>query len=211
VFFKNYSFADLTRGLLSQLSTSSFDSEWIIQENELARLRAALDYGGEGHRSRILGGFYNMIGRKWDSCPVEVYTTVKNPLVEYFAHGWKNDMAASVATFLTRSSLEVKFLGQPQSLGQETWPPENSNLNKILSKHVLFSTFQGHFWRLGACFQAFSHAPTYSTCSVLMTCLISKRPLFAVGIIGSHDVNFHCDFLKLFLEVRKCTTSFLWI
>jgi hypothetical protein len=35
--------------------------------------------------------------------------------------------------------------GQPQSLGQETWPPENSNLNKILSKYVLFSTFQGYF------------------------------------------------------------------
>jgi hypothetical protein len=47
--------------------------------------------------------------------------------------------------FLKRSSPEVKFLGQPQSLGQETWLLENSNLNKILSKHVLFSTFQGHF------------------------------------------------------------------
>jgi hypothetical protein len=47
--------------------------------------------------------------------------------------------------FLKRTSPEVKFLGQPQSLKQETWPPENSNLNKILSKHVLFSTFQGHF------------------------------------------------------------------
>jgi len=34
-------------------------------------------------------------------------------------------------TFLKRSSLEVKFLGQPQTLGQENWPPENPNLNKI--------------------------------------------------------------------------------
>jgi hypothetical protein len=23
---------------------------------------------------------------------------------------------------------------------------------------------------------------------------------------GSYDVNFHCDFLKLFLEVRECTS-----
>jgi hypothetical protein len=27
-------------------------------------LRAASDYGGEGYRSRILGGFYNIIGPK---------------------------------------------------------------------------------------------------------------------------------------------------
>ena len=34
----------------------------------------------------------------------------------------------------------VKFLEQPQSLGQETRPPENSNLNKLcyLSFHLLF-------------------------------------------------------------------------
>jgi hypothetical protein len=24
--------------------------------------------------------------------------------------------------------------------------------------------------------------------------------------VGSHNVNFHCDFLKLFLEVRECTS-----
>ena len=33
-------------------------------------------------------------------------------------------------TFLIGSTLKVKFLGQPQSLGQETWPLEKSNLNK---------------------------------------------------------------------------------
>ena len=31
-------------------------------------------------------------------------------------------------TFLKGSSLEVKFLGQPQSLRQETWPPETLQL-----------------------------------------------------------------------------------
>ena len=35
-------------------------------------------------------------------------------------------------TFLKGSSLEVKFLEQPQSLGQETCRPENSNLNKLV-------------------------------------------------------------------------------
>jgi hypothetical protein len=59
--------------------------------------------------------------------------------------------------FLRRSSPEVKFLGQPQSLGQETWPLENSNFNKVISKHVLFSTFQGHF-----CMGLFSSILTYS-------------------------------------------------
>ena len=34
-------------------------------------------------------------------------------------------------TFFKGSSPEVKFLGQPHSLGQETWPLENSNSNKI--------------------------------------------------------------------------------
>ena len=34
-----------------------------------------------------------------------------------------NDMATNVETFsFEGGSLEVKFLGQPQSLGQETWP-----------------------------------------------------------------------------------------
>ena len=31
-------------------------------------------------------------------------------------------------TFCWGSSLKVKFLGQPQTLKQETWPLENSNL-----------------------------------------------------------------------------------
>ena len=34
-------------------------------------------------------------------------------------------------TFWKGSSLEVKFIGQPQSLEQETWPPEKSNFNKM--------------------------------------------------------------------------------
>ena len=50
-----------------------------------------------------------------------VYTTTKSPLVENIIHGLKNDLDANVAdTFQKGSSPEVKFLGQPQSLGQET-------------------------------------------------------------------------------------------
>ena len=42
-------------------------------------------------------------------------------LVESIGHGWKNDMGANVASpFLKGSSAEVKFLGQAQSLRQET-------------------------------------------------------------------------------------------
>ena len=41
----------------------------------------------------------------------------------------KNDMVGQHSnTFCKGSSPEVKFLGQPQTLGQETWPLENSNL-----------------------------------------------------------------------------------
>jgi hypothetical protein len=75
-------------------------------------LRATLYYSGEGHQSRILGKFWNMIGQKWDSCPVEVYTMVKNPPVENFAHGWRSDMAANVATLFWRGVLRrSSFLG----------------------------------------------------------------------------------------------------
>ena len=44
--------------------------------------------------------------------------------------------------FLKGSSPEVKFLGQPQSLEQETWPPENSNLNKTFF-WISFTTWIG--------------------------------------------------------------------
>ena len=41
-------------------------------------------------------------------------------------------------TFLKGISPEVKFFGQPESLGQETWPPENSNFNKEKTFYCLF-------------------------------------------------------------------------
>ena len=106
----------------------------------LGYLRAALHYSGEVHRSCILGEFQNLVGQEQHLCPVVVYTTTKSPLVEKIVHGWKNDMDANVATFFFEGdSPEVKFLGYPQSLGQETWPPENSNSNRISYRLFIFS------------------------------------------------------------------------
>ena len=45
-----------------------------------------------------------------------------------------------VDTFLKGSSPEVKFLGQLQNLGQETWPPKNFNMIKIVYCHFIFSS-----------------------------------------------------------------------
>ena len=96
-------------------------------------LRVVLHYGGEVHRSWILREFWNFIGWKWHSCLVVVCTMAKSPLVESFVHGWKKWHGCQRGDIFLKGggSSEVKFLGQPQSLKQETWTPENSNLNKI--------------------------------------------------------------------------------
>ena len=53
---------------------------------------------------------------------------------------WMNDMVANMAAlFWKESSPEVKFLGQPQSLGQETWHPGNFNFNKIFLLREIFA------------------------------------------------------------------------
>jgi hypothetical protein len=59
-------------------------------------------------------------------------------------------------TFLKRSSSEVKFLGQPQSLGQETWPPKNSNLSKTLFNLNCYicSILPSLTWTSLLCYQA---------------------------------------------------------
>ena len=82
-------------------------------------LRAALHYGGEVHRSWILGEFYNLIGREQHTWPVVVYTTSKSPLVENIVHGWRNDNGCQHGdTFLKGSSLEVK-LGNLKALNKK--------------------------------------------------------------------------------------------
>ena len=82
----------------------------------LDKLRATLQYGGEGylivHRSWILGEFWNLIGQEWHFCLVVVHIAVKSPLVENFVHGWQNDMVTNVATLLGRGVLwRSSFLG----------------------------------------------------------------------------------------------------
>ena len=96
-------------------------------------LRADVHYGGEVHRSWILGGLWNLISWEWHSFPGgglhygqesfggELCTWLKK---------WRGCQRGD--NFLKGSSPEVKFLEQPQNPGEETWPPKNSNLNKLV-------------------------------------------------------------------------------
>jgi hypothetical protein len=53
----------------------------------------------------------------------------------------------------------------------------------------------------------FPQFPTIGSCSTLLT---PKEPKSMWGQlevwVGSSYINFHCDFLKLFLEIEKCTS-----
>jgi hypothetical protein len=119
-------------------------------------LRAALHYSGEGHWSRIIGGFYNMIGPKWDSYPVEVYITVKNPLVENFAHGWKNDMAANVATLFWRGVLwRSSFLGNLKASDKKLGHRRTLTWIKYYPSMCCFQHFKVIFEGLGLVFKHF--------------------------------------------------------
>ena len=84
--------------------------------------RLVLDYSEEVHRSKNLGEWSNAIDYKMVTSLAGVYTTTKTSLVENSKHGWKSDMVANMATLFAReeSFLEVKFVGQPQTLGQES-------------------------------------------------------------------------------------------
>ena len=88
-------------------------------------LTVGLDYGEEVHRSRILGKWSNTIGYKMGSSPNGLYATVKT-LMD------KRQGLMGIMTWLhhiARGEYSGSHdLGQPQTLGQETWPPKNSNL-----------------------------------------------------------------------------------
>ena len=74
-----------------------------------------------------------MIGNKVGSSLMRVYTTGNTSLVENSKHTCKNIMDANMARFFAREVLQSsKFLGQPQTLIQETWPQENSNFRHFL-------------------------------------------------------------------------------
>ena len=102
---------------------------WVVKLLFLMRLwflwkiRVGLDHGEEVHWSRSLGEWSNMVGYEMGSSRVGVYQWRTSSV------NGKNDMVGQHSnTFCKGSSPEVKFLGQPQTLGQETWPLENSNL-----------------------------------------------------------------------------------
>ena len=141
---------------------------------------------------------------------MEIYTTVKNPLVKNFVHGWKNDMAANVATLFWRGVLwKLSFLGNLKASYKKLGLWRTRTWIKYYPSMCCFQHFKVIFEGLGLVFKHFCMLQRKVSCSILMTCLIPKGLLSLVGIMGSHDVNFHCDFLRLFLEVRKSTTRFL--
>jgi hypothetical protein len=121
-------------------------------------------------------------------------------------------MAANVATLFWRGVLRrSSFLGNLKALDKKLGLQRTLTWIKYYPSMCCFQHFKVIFEGLGLVYKHFHMLQCIVSCSILMTCLIPKGPLFIVGIIGSHDVNFHCDFLKRFLDVRKCTTSFLWI
>jgi hypothetical protein len=71
------------------------------------------------------------LGYETNSTRTEVYPTFKTSQVESFERALKNDMATNMPTLFVKGggggSLEIKFLGEPQTLVQETWPLKNSN------------------------------------------------------------------------------------
>ena len=103
-----------------------------------------LDYNEEVHRSKNLREWSNAIGYKMVTSLAGVYTTTKTSLVENSKHGWKSEMVANMATRFSRgeSFLEVKFVGQLQTLGQESWSPKNSNLRHFWNTFPSFPTYQ---------------------------------------------------------------------
>ena len=95
------------------------------------RIRAALHYGGEVHRSWILGDSWILIGREWHSCSGGGLHYNKESFGGELCPWMKEWHACQHGdTFLKGSFVGVRFLGQPQSLGQETWPPKNSNSDR---------------------------------------------------------------------------------
>jgi hypothetical protein len=88
-------------------------------------VRAGLDYGEEVHQSRILGEWSNTISYIMGSSPNGLYDMVKTLMDK--CQGLIGIMTRLQHILLGEYSGSHN-LGQPQTLGQETWPPKNSNL-----------------------------------------------------------------------------------
>jgi hypothetical protein len=117
-----------------------------------------------------------MNGWEWGSCPVEVYTKVKSSLVENFAHGWKNDMAANVATLFWRGLLRRSiFLGNLKASDKKVGLQRTLTWIKYYPSICCFQHFKVIFEGLGLVFKHFNMLQCIVSCSVLMTCLILIR------------------------------------
>jgi hypothetical protein len=142
-----------------------------------------------------------MIGQKWDSCPVEVYTTVKNPPVENFAHGWKNDMAANVATLFWRGVLQrSSFLGNLKASDKKLGLWGTLTWIKYYPSMCCSQHFKVIIEGLGLVFKHFYMLQCIVSCSVLMTCLTPKWLLSPVGTIESLGKFPQCQFSLWFFE-----------
>jgi hypothetical protein len=142
-----------------------------------------------------------MIGQKWDSCPVEVYTTVKNPSVENFAHGWKKWHGYQCGnTFLKRGSPEVKFLGNLKASDKKLGLRRTLTWIKYYPSMCCFQHFKVIIGGLGLVFKHFYMLQCIVSCSVLMTCLTPKGLLSPIGTIESLGKFPQCQFSLWFFE-----------
>jgi hypothetical protein len=150
-------------------------------------LRASLYYGGKGHRSRILGEFWNMIGQEWKSCLVEVYTTVKSPLMENLVHGWKNELATNMAALFWRGVLRrLSFLDNLKALDKKL------DLLRTLTwvKHYLIWTVTSAasfpLWHGPACYatKLGSHSCYIQDCTCNAPLLLSPSTLKEYYVLG---------------------------
>jgi hypothetical protein len=117
-----------------------------------------------------------MIGQEWDSCLMEVYAMVKSPLVENFAHGWKNDMVANVLTIFWNGVLwRSFFLGNLKALDKKLGLQRTLTWIKYYPSMCCFQYFKVIFEGLGLVFKHFYMLQCIVSCSILMTCLILTK------------------------------------
>lgn len=111
-------------------------------------LRHGLDYSEEDmHRSRIWGEWSNMIGYEMDSSPPTIYTTPMKKFQAWMGKKYSGQLSNTFATGVLQRSSFMSTL----KLGQEAWPPENSNLRHFLNLFIycfsIFSAILGRYMK----------------------------------------------------------------
>jgi hypothetical protein len=121
--------------------------------------------------------------------------------VENFAHGWKNDMAANVATLFWRGVLQKSsFLGNLKASDKKLGLRRTLTWIKYSPSMCHFQHFKVIFEGFGLVFKHFYMLQCIVSCSILMTCLTPKGPLFPVKLIGSLGRFPRCQFSLWFFE-----------